>query len=81
MKDYHNVDDDQIIAWTRENDPDAMDYLMNTPMKVSEIADAVGYDSVDHFSRTFRKIYGVPPQEYKKAVRLSGGADHETGVC
>ena len=28
MKDYHNVDDDQIIAWTRENDPDAMDYLM-----------------------------------------------------
>ena len=28
MKDYHNVDDDQIIAWTKENDPDAMDYLM-----------------------------------------------------
>ena len=46
----------------------AMDYLMNTPMKVSEIADAVGYDSVDHFSRTFRKVYGVPPQEYKKRI-------------
>lgn len=44
----------------------AMEYLMNTPMKVSEIAEAVGYDSVDHFSRTFRKVYGVPPQEYKK---------------
>ena len=49
----------------------AMDYLMNTPMKVSEIADAVGYDSVDHFSRTFRKVYGVPPQEYKKRVLFS----------
>lgn len=44
----------------------AVEYLMNTAMKVSEIADAVGYDSVDHFSRTFRKVYGVPPQEYRK---------------
>lgn len=44
----------------------ALEYLMNTSMKVSEISDAVGYDSVDHFSRTFRKVYGVPPQEYKK---------------
>lgn len=44
----------------------AMDYLMNTPMKIREIADAVGYDSVDHFSRTFRKVYGMPPLEYKK---------------
>lgn len=46
----------------------AMEYLLNTSMKISEIADAVGYDSVDHFSRTFRKIYGVPPQEYKKSA-------------
>lgn len=44
----------------------AIDYLLNTPMKISEIADAVGYDSVDHFSRTFRKVYGTAPQEYKK---------------
>ena len=28
MKDYHNVDDNQIIAWTKENDPEAMDYLL-----------------------------------------------------
>lgn len=44
----------------------AMDYLMNTSMKISEISDAVGYDSVDHFSRTFRKVYGMPPLEYRK---------------
>lgn len=42
---------------------------MNTPMKVSEIALAVGYDSVDHFSRTFRRVYGAPPQQYKQAHR------------
>lgn len=45
----------------------AMDFLMNTPMKVSEIALAVGYDSVDHFSRTFRRVYGASPQQYKQA--------------
>ena len=44
----------------------AMDYLMNTPMKISEIADAVGYDSVDHFTRTFRHVYGLPPKEYRQ---------------
>ena len=44
----------------------AMEYLTNTSMKISEIADAVGYDSVDHFSRVFRKIYRMSPQEYRK---------------
>lgn len=47
----------------------ALEYLLNTSMKISEISDAVGYDSVDHFSRTFRKIFGVSPQEYKKKVQ------------
>ena len=46
----------------------AMNLLMNTPMKVSEIAAAVGYDSVDHFSRTFRRVYGLPPRQYKHEV-------------
>lgn len=55
----------------------ALEYLMNTSMKISEIADAVGYDSVDHFSRTFRKIYGVPPQEYKKHVLPAGETKHD----
>lgn len=47
----------------------AMDFLINTPMKVSEIADAVGYSSVDHFSRTFRRVYGLPPQQYRQKER------------
>ena len=50
----------------------AMEFLMNTSLKVSEIADAVGYDSVDHFSRTFRKVYGSSPQEYKKQHQNRG---------
>lgn len=43
----------------------AMDYLMNTPMKISKIAEAVGYDSADHFSRIFHRVYGMSPQQYR----------------
>lgn len=43
----------------------AVEYLSNTSMKISEIATAVGYDSADHFTRTFRKTYGVTPQVYR----------------
>lgn len=44
----------------------AIDHLKNTSMKISEISEAVGYDSVDHFSRTFRRVYGVSPQQYRQ---------------
>ncbi|MDO4572261.1 MAG: helix-turn-helix domain-containing protein, partial [Clostridia bacterium] len=44
----------------------AAEYLTHTQLKIAEIADLVGYDSVDHFSRTFRARYGMPPREYRK---------------
>lgn len=43
----------------------AMDYLLNTSMKIGKIAEAVGYDSADHFSRIFRRVYGMSPQQYR----------------
>lgn len=45
---------------------DALDYLLNTTMKISEIADHIGYNSADHFSRIFRSVYKMSPQEYRK---------------
>jgi len=45
----------------------AQDYLENTHLKVSEIAILVGYESVDHFSRTFKKTFGASPLAYRKA--------------
>lgn len=45
---------------------DAIDYLLNTPMKVGEIAERIGYNSADHFSRVFRLTYKTSPQEYRK---------------
>ena len=45
---------------------DAVSYLTNTRMKVNEIAESVGYNSADHFSRVFRSEYKMSPQEYRK---------------
>lgn len=45
----------------------AMKYLMNSSMKIAEIAEVTGYRSADHFSRSFRQRYGVSPLQYREA--------------
>lgn len=57
----------------------ARDCLMNTPMKISSIAEAVGYTSVDHFSRIFRRVYGMPPQQYRLHVLKRQASQKDTG--
>jgi AraC-like DNA-binding protein len=50
---------------------DAIDYLLNTNLKISEIAEQIGYNSADHFSRVFRSSYNMSPQEYRKENKKS----------
>ncbi len=45
---------------------EATEYLLNTDMKINEIAERVGYNSSDHFSRVFRAQYHMSPQKYRK---------------
>ncbi len=45
---------------------DAVDYLLNTDLKISEIAERIGYNSADHFSRIFRTAHHISPQEYRR---------------
>ena len=47
---------------------DAKDYLINTDLSIEKISEYVGYNSVDHFSRTFKKYYDKPPQQYRKSL-------------
>ncbi len=44
----------------------AEDLLMNSFMSVSEIAEAVGYNSANTFCRAFRRIYGMSPGQYRR---------------
>jgi len=36
--------------------------------QISEIADRVGYRDVEHFSRIFKRVYGVPPSAYGRVA-------------
>jgi 2-isopropylmalate synthase len=44
----------------------ARNMLKSESITVEQIAEKSGYPSVEHFSRQFKKIYGVSPAEYRK---------------
>lgn len=46
----------------------AMELLSRRECKVYEIADMLGYKDIQHFYKTFRKITGVSPSTYRKAI-------------
>jgi AraC-like DNA-binding protein/mannose-6-phosphate isomerase-like protein (cupin superfamily) len=46
----------------------ALEYLNSTTSTISEIAEHVGYNSEDYFSRVFKKHMGVSPSQYKKQL-------------
>jgi len=39
--------------------------LKNRDLRIADIAFSVGFGSVEHFIRSFEKIYGVTPKEYR----------------
>lgn len=51
----------------------AIDYLEETNMKVYEISYKVGYSDSRYFSKTFQKLVGVKPKEYRDGYHLSSG--------
>lgn len=55
-----------IALITKLKMSDAKDYLINTNLSIEKISEYVGYNSVDHFSRTFKKYYESYPQQYRK---------------
>ena len=43
--------------------------LMTTNAPISEIGYQVGYESPSYFTKTFREVFGISPQEYRKCSR------------
>ncbi|HUC93700.1 MAG TPA: response regulator [Paenibacillus sp.] len=50
----------------------AAEYLRETCWKNSAIAEKTGYMEESHFSRAFKKYYGVSPKEYRTGLAASG---------
>ena len=46
----------------------ATNLLKNTNLKNYEIAEKVGYQNVEHFSRIFKKLLGKTPGEYRNEI-------------
>jgi|SRR3989344_544530 len=47
----------------------AQELLIKPASRVKEISFAVGFGSVNHFCRVFRKVTGEAPTEYRKRIR------------
>jgi two-component system response regulator YesN len=45
----------------------AKELLMTTDMKITELAEAVGYPNASYFIRVFKKVEGISPMEFKNA--------------
>ncbi len=49
----------------------ASNKLLYTKIKISELAELVGYSTPEHFSYAFKKYYGISPVEYKKKNKIA----------
>jgi AraC-like DNA-binding protein len=49
----------------------AKNLLLNPNLRISEIAYQVGFQSLTHFNRVFKKIVGEAPTEYRSKVHLN----------
>jgi AraC-like DNA-binding protein len=49
---------------------DARDRLLNPNLRISEIAYDVGFQSLTQFNRTFKRVFGQSPTEFRQ--RLHG---------
>lgn len=54
---------DYVIAMRMEK---ARDLLVNTKLKIYEIASQAGYQYLPYFSRQFKDTYGMTPLEYRR---------------
>ncbi|WP_371296780.1 AraC family transcriptional regulator [Ruminococcus sp.] len=46
--------------------------LENTDYNLEKISEMIGYNSVDHFSRIFKRKYGMAPSKYRKECKTAG---------
>ena len=46
----------------------AIELLSSTDLKICDISEAIGYENDTHFIRTFKKVYGVSPNQYRQKI-------------
>ncbi len=64
FKSIHNISINQYIIDVRLSFSSTL--LIGTSLSISEIADYVNYQSIEAFTRAFKKKYGKAPYYYRK---------------
>lgn len=60
--------DSYLTYFRRKRMEKAAELLKTTPMKVMEIAEAVGYENQGKFAKAFATVYGVSPLAFRKSA-------------
>lgn len=55
--------------------------LSSTEKKIAVISEETGFNNVDHFCRSFKKIYGVTPTDYRKQSNKIAELDISSKHC
>src|SRR5205814_3368577 len=55
----------------------ACDLLLNSDLRISEIAFAVGFQSLSQFNRVFKKLSGKSPMEYRAEQEGPAGPERQ----
>src|SRR5439155_7311544 len=66
FKDVTGVNFVEYVAQIRFEE--ACDFLENGDRRISEIAFAVGFQSLSQFNRTFKKLSGTSPTQYRHSL-------------
>ena len=67
---FANYTGERPLAYIHQKRIERAQYLITTtPMPYTEIADATGFESLPYFSKVFKKLTGITPDQYRKAQR------------
>jgi AraC-like DNA-binding protein len=69
-REFQAIYNEPTFQWIRNHRLEkAKDLLTHTRLSVTDVCFATGFENVTHFSKAFKKRYGVPPSEVKQSSK------------
>ncbi len=67
-----NTGENFLDTLTRHRIEMSKKLLANTTLTIGQVAGSVGYKSASYFHKTFKKLYGISPSDFRKSALISG---------